>query len=108
MFTSSSGVYNVPDGTCSENSPVFPVDHSGRIKKLRMAEDAVLERGGNVIRLVGLYHGHRGAHVVFLEKGTVELPGGNIINLIHYEDAASMVVAVRFLNCRVPALCLKF
>lgn len=94
MFTSSIGVYDVPEGICREDSPVLPIDHSDRIRKMRTAEEAVLEAGGNVIRLVGLYHAQRGAHTFFIRKGTVERDGGSIINLIHYEDAASMVISV--------------
>eukprot|EP00892_Ulva_mutabilis_P009982 jgi/Ulvmu1/7356/UM036_0016.1 len=91
VFTSSIGVYNVPDGVCQEDSPLYPVDHSDRIKKLRLAEEAILARGGNVIRLVGLYHAQRGAHTFFLKKGSVTRDASSIINLIHYEDAAGMV-----------------
>jgi hypothetical protein len=53
-----------------------------------------VQAGGNVVRLVGLYHAHRGAHTFFLKQGTVARPGDNIVNLLHYEDAASLAVAV--------------
>ncbi|KAJ6769496.1 putative proteinD(P)-BINDING ROSSMANN-FOLD SUPERFAMILY PROTEIN [Salix koriyanagi] len=36
----------------------------------------------------------RGAHTYWLEKGTVEFRPDHILNLIHYEDAASLAVAI--------------
>lgn len=48
---------------------------------------------GNVVRYVGLYHCNRGAHTFFLRQGTVARPGSYLVNLLHYEDAASMAVA---------------
>ncbi|KAF9678040.1 hypothetical protein SADUNF_Sadunf08G0170500 [Salix dunnii] len=36
----------------------------------------------------------RGAHAYWLEKGTVEFRPDHILNLIHYEDAASLAVAI--------------
>ncbi len=54
-----------------------------------------MEAGGCVVRLVGLYHALRGAHTFFLRAGQVDRWGGYTINLIHYEDAASLCLAVR-------------
>ena len=47
-----------------------------------------------MIRYVGLYHATRGAHTFFLRapEGKVDRPGNYVINLIHYEDAASLAV----------------
>lgn len=46
----------------------------------------------------------RGAHTFFLKQGEVARWAGYTVNLIHYEDAASLIVAVRhFLK-----LCLAF
>ena len=47
-----------------------------------------------MVRLVGLYHALRGAHTFFLRAGELDRWGGYIINLIHYEDAASLCLAV--------------
>ena len=47
------------------------------------------------MRLVGLYHSLRGAHTFFLRAGQIDRWGGYTINLIHYEDAASLCLAVR-------------
>ena len=38
----------------------------------------------------------RGAHTFFLRQGQVARWGGYTVNLIHYEDAASLCVAVSF------------
>jgi len=46
------------------------------------------------VRLVGLYHSARGAHTFFLRAKEVQRPGSYLVNLIHYEDAASLAVAV--------------
>ena len=48
------------------------------------------QKGGNVVRLVGLYHSKRGAHMYFLKVQTVPRWGDSLINLIHYEDAAEL------------------
>lgn len=53
------------------------------------------QAGGNVVRLVGLYHTQRGAHTYFLRAKEVQRPGDYVVNLIHYEDAARLAVAVR-------------
>ena len=37
----------------------------------------------------------RGAHTHFLRMGKVERWGGTVLNLLHYEDAASLCLAVR-------------
>jgi hypothetical protein len=95
VFTSSAGIYTATSGDCDEDSEVAAMGASERINRLLGAEDAVLAAGGNVVRLVGLYHGHRGAHTFFLRQGTVERNEQNVVNLIHYEDAALLVMSVR-------------
>lgn len=95
VFTSSAGLYTVDDGSpCDENGPVAALGSSPRTDALLNAERAVLEAGGCVVRLVGLYHRTRGAHTFFLKMGTVERWGGYTVNLIHYEDAAGLTAAV--------------
>ena len=95
VFTSSAGVYAVEDGSaCNEDAPVVAMGASPRTDTILSAEKAVLEAGGCVIRLVGLYHRTRGAHTFFLKQGEVARWGGYIVNLIHYEDAARLTGAV--------------
>ncbi|KAK9814534.1 hypothetical protein WJX72_007487 [[Myrmecia] bisecta] len=95
VFTSSGGLYTVDDGTqCNEDSAVVPMGQSDRNDRLLKAEQATLAAGGCVVRLVGLYHAQRGAHTFFLRMGKVPRWSGYTVNLIHYEDAASLSLAV--------------
>ncbi|KAJ6802760.1 uncharacterized protein M6B38_191415 [Iris pallida] len=97
LFTSSTAVYDCSDnGLCNEDSPLVPLGRSPRTDVLLKAENAVLETGGTILRLAGLYISFRykGAHVYWLEKGVVPLRPDHILNLIHYEDAASLVIAI--------------
>ncbi|KAI4364413.1 hypothetical protein MLD38_020508 [Melastoma candidum] len=95
LFTSSSAPYDCFDnGYCDEDSPVVPLGKSPRTDVLLKAEAVVLEYGGCVLRLAGLYKDGRGAHTYWLEKGTVEARPDHILNLIHYEDAASLAVTI--------------
>ncbi|XP_010551053.1 PREDICTED: uncharacterized protein LOC104821766 [Tarenaya hassleriana] len=95
LFTSSSAPYDCFDnGECHEDSPVVPLGKSPRTDVLLRAEKEVLEHGGTVLRLAGLYTADRGAHTYWLSKGTVDARPDHILNLIHYEDAASLAVAI--------------
>ncbi|PSR85158.1 Protein YeeZ like [Actinidia chinensis var. chinensis] len=95
LFTSSSAPYDCNDnGPCDEDSPVVPIGRSPRIDVLLRTENAVLESGGCVLRLAGLYKADRGAHMYWLKKGIVDSRPDHIINLIHYEDAATLLVAI--------------
>jgi len=95
LFTGSAGLFTVDDGTqCNEDSPVAEQGSSDRNDRLLQAEAAALDAGGCVVRLVGLYHSSRGAHTFFLKAGEVQRWGGYTVNLIHYEDAASLSAAI--------------
>lgn len=95
LFTSSSAVYACNDnGLCLEESPTVPIGSSFRTDVLLKAENEVLKIGGSVVRLSGLYNLDRGAHLYCLEKGTVDARPDHILNLIHYEDAASLCIAI--------------
>ncbi|CAL9037591.1 unnamed protein product [Musa banksii] len=95
LFTSSSAVYDCSDnGFCNEDSPVVPVGRSPRTDVLLKAEKEALDIGGCVVRLAGLYKEDRGAHVYWLDKGTVDALPDHVLNLIHYEDAASLSIAI--------------
>lgn len=95
LYTSSSAPYDCNDnGLCDEDSPVVPIGRSPRTDVLLKAEKIVLEFGGSVLRLAGLYKVDKGAHAYWLEKGIVEFRPDHILNLIHYEDAASLSVAI--------------
>ncbi|XP_024192845.1 uncharacterized protein LOC112196674 isoform X1 [Rosa chinensis] len=95
LFTSSSAPYDCNDNSpCDEDTPVVPIGRSPRTDVLLNAEKVVLEFGGVVLRLAGLYKADRGAHVYWLSKGTVDTNPDHVLNLIHYEDAASLSVAI--------------
>lgn len=95
LFTSSSAPYDCNDnGECDEDTPVVPIGRSPRTDVLLKAEKVVLEFGGCVVRLAGLYKADRGAHTYWLGKGIVEMRPDHILNLIHYEDAASLAVTI--------------
>ncbi|XP_050875584.1 uncharacterized protein LOC127079212 [Lathyrus oleraceus] len=95
LYTSSSAPYDCNDnGLCDEDTPVVPIGRSLRTDVLLNAESIVLEFGGSVVRLSGLYKEGKGAHAYYLEKGIVESRPDHVLNLIHYEDAASLSVAI--------------
>ncbi|OMO53713.1 hypothetical protein CCACVL1_28405 [Corchorus capsularis] len=83
LFTSSSAPYDCNDnGPCDEDTPIVPIGRSPRTDVLLKAEKLVLD------------FGDRGAHFYWLNKGTVDARPDHILNLIHYEDAASLSVTI--------------
>ncbi|KAK9664273.1 hypothetical protein RND81_14G030300 [Saponaria officinalis] len=101
VFTSSSAVYDCADNRyCDEDTPVVPIGRSPRTDALLKAENVVLEHGGCVLRLAGLYKADRGPHWYWLNQGTSELRPDHILNLIHYEDAASLAMSILRKNIR--------
>lgn len=95
LFTSSSALYDCNDnGPCEEDGPIVQLGRSPRTDVLLKAEKVVLEAGGCVLRLAGLYKADRGAHTYWLGKRTVDVRPDHILNLIHYEDAACLAVAI--------------
>lgn len=95
VFTSSMGICSVDDGSVvREDCPLVPLGAGPNTDKLLEAEQLVIKAGGNVVRLVGLYHAQRGAHTFFLKTQRVQRPGDYIVNLLHYEDAASLTTHV--------------
>eukprot|EP00882_Tetradesmus_deserticola_P005686 GHRQ01005987.1.p1 GENE.GHRQ01005987.1~~GHRQ01005987.1.p1 ORF type:complete len:367 (+),score=182.69 GHRQ01005987.1:259-1359(+) len=95
VFTSSMSVCATEDGSeVSENCPLVPQGKAAGTDKLLGAEAATLEAGGNVLRLVGLYHAARGPHTFFIKMGEVARYSGYVVNMLHYEDAARIALAV--------------
>ncbi|GAQ92467.1 hypothetical protein KFL_010200030 [Klebsormidium nitens] len=95
LFTSSTGVYPQDDGSfVDETSPAATPGASPRLDRLLAAEAAVLGAGGCVVRLAGLYLADRGAHTFWVTRETVPGRPDSYVNLIHYEDAASLAVAI--------------
>eukprot|EP00850_Spirogloea_muscicola_P002785 SM000011S18963 [mRNA] locus=s11:167333:169836:+ [translate_table: standard] len=105
LFTSSSGLYTAANnGPCPEDAPVATLGMTPRLDRLLLAEEEVLKVGGNVVRFAGLYISaaqssqeytlERGPHTFWLKKGSVDSRPDHLLNLIHYEDAASLCVAI--------------
>jgi len=91
VFTSSGGIFaeNAGGYVTTES----PVADSPRAQKLVDAENIVLNAGGSVVRLAGLYDTQRGAHNFWLSKVELDSNPDGIINQIHYEDAALVTIA---------------
>lgn len=90
LFTSSTSVYGQTDGSwVTEESPAEPATETARI--LRETEEAVLQRGGIVARLAGIYGPGRSVLLrKFLDGAAIiEGDGGRWINQIHRDDAAA-------------------
>ncbi|KAJ4823073.1 hypothetical protein Tsubulata_009599 [Turnera subulata] len=92
LFTSSSAPYDRFDnGPCNEDSPIVPMGRSPRTDVLLKAEKVLTF---HELSLYWLYKADRGAHTYWLQKGTVDVRPDHILNLIHYEDAASLAIAI--------------
>ena len=88
LFTSSISVYGDSGGNVVDE--LFRVDsRTARSKKMIEAEEQILQREGSVIRLAGLYSEKRGPHAFWLQTGAVTGSPDGIVNLVHYDDAAS-------------------
>mmetsp|Transcript_64550 Transcript_64550/g.203747 ORF Transcript_64550/g.203747 Transcript_64550/m.203747 type:complete len:193 (+) Transcript_64550:718-1296(+) len=91
---SSSAVYKEDSGgVVVEGSETFKLGDSDRSDRLLSVEAVVGEAGGTVVRLAGLYTATRGAHMYFLKVPEVKASPDGYLNLIHYEDAASLAMA---------------
>ena len=91
-FTSSTVVYGPSNGNTVDEQ--FRLDtRSERSTKMIAAEESILSRGGSVVRLAGLYTADRGPHTFWLKNGTVDSNADGLVNMLHYEDAASAAVA---------------
>jgi nucleoside-diphosphate-sugar epimerase len=100
LITSSTSVYAQTDGSqVSEDSPATPERETGRI--LLSAENLVLEHGGTVLRLAGLYGPGRCVPLKKLLAGTalLEGQGKRVMNSLHLADAVS---ALAFLSDARP------
>mmetsp|Transcript_4402 Transcript_4402/g.7064 ORF Transcript_4402/g.7064 Transcript_4402/m.7064 type:complete len:323 (+) Transcript_4402:61-1029(+) len=91
VFTSSGGIFaEEAGGIVTSDSPTA---EGPRAAKLVEAESHVLKAGGTVVRLSGLYDVTRGAHNYWLGLEELDSNPDGIINLIHYEDAALLVIS---------------
>jgi len=92
LVISSTGVYLEDEGgEIDEKSPLADTD---RARVLLSAEVIVQGRGGAVLRLVGLYSDTKGPHLAYARRDSSPLNGEGWVNLIHYDDAASLAVTI--------------
>ncbi|KAI4997156.1 hypothetical protein ZWY2020_052498 [Hordeum vulgare] len=78
LFTSSTAVYDCNDnGFCGEDSPCVPIEITSTVCFLDLPHKK-----------------DQGPHVFWLSKGTVDARPDLIISMIHYEDAASLGIAI--------------
>jgi nucleoside-diphosphate-sugar epimerase len=95
VFTSSTSVYAQADGSCvTEESDASPDRETGRV--LREAEDFLVDRGGAVARLAGIYGPGRSVLLrkFFEGEARIEGDGSRWINQAHRDDIASALVGL--------------
>ncbi|CAE8713026.1 unnamed protein product [Polarella glacialis] len=91
VFTSSCSVYSEDaGGKVVEDSPLAS---SAGALRLFEAEKPVLQDGGCILRLAGLYDARRGPHEYWLKLGVVKGRPEGLINMLHYDDAAAAAAA---------------
>ena len=89
LFTSSTSVYAQREGACvTEESETKPMRETSRI--LLEAERLVLDSGGIVARLAGIYGPGRSALLTKFLKGTATIDPQNdrFVNQVHRDDIA--------------------
>lgn len=95
LFTSSTSVYAQTDGSIvDEESAAEPDRETGRI--LCQAEELILEHGGIVARLAGIYGPGRSVLLrrFFSGGAIIEGRGDRFINQVHRDDIASALVTL--------------
>lgn len=95
VFTGTTGVYGQEDGSwVDETSPTVPSDESGRVAL--QAEETLRARRPDavIVRLAGLYGpGRMIRRDALLAGSPIVGPVDSYLNLIHIDDAASVVIA---------------
>ncbi len=93
MLTSSTSVYPHTDGSVVDEDTIAEPDRrTGQY--LRQAEELLLDHGGIVLRLAGIYGPDRSVHYRKMLEGTATIESGDIsrwLNQIHRDDAASAI-----------------
>jgi len=90
LFTSSTSVYAQRDGSwVTEESETKPLGETSRI--LLEVENLILEKGGTVARLAGIYGPGRSALLTKFLNGTATIDPNNdrFVNQVHRDDIAS-------------------
>lgn len=90
LFTSSTSVYAQRDGSwVTEESETKPSRETSRI--LLEVEQLILEKGGTIARLAGIYGPRRSALLTKFLNGTATIDSNNdrFVNQVHRDDIAS-------------------
>src|SRR5215510_3568648 len=90
LFTSSTSVYAQRDGSwVTEESETKPLGETSRI--LLEVENLILEKGGTVARLAGIYGPGRSALLTKFVNGTATIDPNNdrFVNQVHRDDIVS-------------------
>jgi len=107
VFISTTGVYSQGDGSwINENSPCEPQTESGRacLAAEEVLRSHPLGARGIILRLAGIYGPGRLPRRDLLQQGKpVPADGDSYLNLIHVDDAASIILAA-FARAIAPAL----
>jgi nucleoside-diphosphate-sugar epimerase len=93
LFTSSTSVYAQRDGSwVTEESETKPLRETSRI--LLEVEKLILEKGGIVARLGGIYGPGRSALLTKFVNGTATIDSNNdrFVNQVHRDDIASVLL----------------
>jgi nucleoside-diphosphate-sugar epimerase len=104
LFTSSTSVYAQQDGsTVTEKSETKPQRETSRI--LLEAEHLILEKGGIVARLAGIYGPRRSALLKKFLNGTATIDPNNdrFVNQVHRDDIASALFLLLSREARTSA-----
>jgi nucleoside-diphosphate-sugar epimerase len=95
LFTSSTSVYAQRNGSwVTEESETKPLRETSRI--LLEAEKLILEKGGIVVRLAGIYGPQRSALLSKFLNGTATIDPNSdrFVNQVHRDDIASALFAL--------------
>ena len=107
VFSSSAGVYSENGGgLVTALSPVLDDD---RTRAILETEDVFRVAGGTAVRFGGLFTATRGAHHFWAKKiaadpNYVVANGNQLLNMIHYDDAAQVLIAALLRKGREPNL----
>ena len=110
IFTSSSAVYPYKNKEIvNESTPTAELKDGTpeRLARLLKSENIVLQyENGHVLRLAGLYNRNRGAHNYYLMSKKDVLPGRGdyLVNLLHYDDAASACISTLNYHLNKPTI----
>jgi len=89
---SSTGVYAAEKGEWVDETSELGT--SDRALRLIGAEKIFQAGGGTVLRLSGLYSQTKGPQIVYGRGGSSPARGDGWLNLIHYNDAASLTASI--------------